>query len=75
MQQTIDAKSLVLLKVMVEELRLSCSGCFLHGIAADAPYDLLITLMKASGSLNARHPELRSHLIHKVPRKSDYMRD
>ncbi len=66
MQQTIDAKSLGLLKALVEERKLSCSGCFLHDIVADAPYELLINLMKAAGSLNARHPDQKSHLIHKV---------
>ena len=65
-QRTVNAKSLGLLQVLVGELKLSCSGCYLHGIVAEAPLDLLVTLMKLAGSLNARHPELKSTLIHKV---------
>lgn len=66
MQRAVNAKSLALLKSLVVELKLSCSGCHLHGIVAEAPLDLLVTLMKLAGSLNARHPELKSTLIHKV---------
>ena len=65
-QHTVNAKSLGLLQVLVGELKLSCSGCHLHGIVAEAPLDLLVTLVKLAGSLNARHPELKSTLIHKV---------
>lgn len=66
MQRTVDTKSLGLLRLLVGELKLNCSGCFLHGIVAEAPLDLLTTLMRLAGSLNARHPELKSTLIHKV---------
>lgn len=66
MQRTVDTKSLGLLRLLVAELKLNCSGCFLHGIVAEAPLDLLTTLMRLAGSLNARHPELKSMLIHKV---------
>lgn len=65
-QRSVNAKSLALLRLLVEELKLSCSGCHLHGIVAEAPLDLLVTLMKLAGSHNARHPELKSTLIHKV---------
>lgn len=65
-QQTVNARSLGLLQLLVGELKLSCSGCHLHGIVAEAPLDLLVTLMKLAGSLNARHPDLKSTLIHKV---------
>ena len=65
-QRTINAKSLLLLRLLVAELKLNCSGCFLHGIVAKAPLDLLATLVRLAGSLNARHPELKSTLIHKV---------
>lgn len=66
MQRAVNAKSLVLVRLLVAELKLSCSGCHLHGIVAEAPLDLLVTLMKLAGSLNARDPELKSTLIHKV---------
>ena len=65
-QCTVNAKSLTLLRLLVDELKLSCSGCHLHSIVTEAPLDLLVTLMKLAGSLNARHPELKSNLIHKV---------
>lgn len=65
-QRTVDTKSLGLLRLLVGEFKLSCSGCFLHGIVAEAPIDLLATLMRLAGSLNARHPELKSTLVHKV---------
>ncbi len=65
-QQTIDANSLGLLRLLVEDVKLSCSNCFLHGIVADAPYELLVNLMKAAGGLDTAHPELKSPLIHKV---------
>ena len=69
-QSTIDAKSLGLLKMLVmgPDLKLSCSGCFLHGIVADAPLELLVTLMKAAGTaLNTQHPILKTYVIHEVP--------
>ena len=66
MQRAVNAKSLALVRLLVDELKLSCAGCHLHGIVAEAPLDLLVTLMKLAGSLNARHPELKSTLIHKV---------
>jgi len=68
-QLTIDAKSLSLLKMLVmgPDLKLSCSGCFLHGIVADAPLELLVTLMKAAGNgLNTQHPILKTYVIHEV---------
>ena len=68
-QLTIDAKSLGLLKMLVmgPDLKLSCSGCFLHGIVADAPLELLVTLMKAAGTaLNTQHPILKTYVIHEV---------
>ncbi len=68
-QMTIDAKSLGLLKMLVmgPTLKLSCSGCFLHGIVADAPLELLVTLMKAAGTaLNTQHPVLKTYVIHEV---------
>lgn len=69
MQQTIDAKNLQLLQMLVMEpdLKLSCSGCFLHGVVADAPLDLLVTLMQAAGStLTTQHPVLKTYVIHEV---------
>lgn len=69
MQLTIDAKSLGLLKMLVmgPGLKLSCSGCFLHNIVADAPLELLITLMKAAGTaLTTQHPILKTYVIHEV---------
>ena len=39
-QRTINANSLVLLRVLVDKLKLNCSGCHLHGIVAEAPFDL-----------------------------------
>ncbi|DBA81851.1 TPA: hypothetical protein ACH3X1_007570 [Trebouxia sp. C0004] len=65
-QQTIDANSLGLLKLLVEDVKLSCSNCFLHGIVANAPYELLVNLMKAAGGLDTAHPQLKSPLIHKA---------
>ncbi len=65
-QQTIDANSLGLLRLLVEHVKLSCSNCFLHSIVADAPFELLVVLMKAAGGLDTAHPELKSPLIHKV---------
>ncbi|DBB16378.1 TPA: hypothetical protein ACH3X3_014672 [Trebouxia sp. C0006] len=65
-QQTIDANSLGLLRLLVEHVKLSCSNCFLHSIVADAPFELLVVLMKAAGGLDTAHPELKSPLIHKA---------
>ncbi|KAL0040884.1 hypothetical protein WJX79_008605 [Trebouxia sp. C0005] len=68
-QLTIDAKSLGLLKMLVmgPGLKLSCSGCFLHNIVADAPLELLITLMKAAGTaLTTQHPILKTYVIHEA---------
>ena len=68
-QLTIDAKSLGLLKMLVMglDLKLSCSGCFLHGIVAGAPLELLVTLMKVAGTaLNTQHPVLKTYVIHEV---------
>ena len=62
----INANNLALLRVLVTELQLDCSGVYVHEIVADAPFDLLVTLMKLVGSLNKSHPELKSTLIHKV---------
>ena len=65
-QQTIDANGLGLLRLLGEHVKLSCSNCFLHSIVADAPFELLVVLMKAAGGLDTAHPELKSPLIHKV---------
>ena len=74
-QHTVNAKSLGLLQVLVDELKLSCSGCHLHGIVAEAPLDLLLSLMKLAGSLDAGHPELKSTLIHKVQSQASVLSD
>lgn len=50
----------------MDELKLSCSGCHLHDIVGEAALDLLVSLMKSAGSLNARHPQLKATLIHKA---------
>ncbi|DBB04236.1 TPA: hypothetical protein ACH3X1_013260 [Trebouxia sp. C0004] len=66
-QLTIDAKSLGLLKMLVmgPDLKLNCSGCLLHGIVADAPLELLVTLMEAAGTaLDTQHPILKTYVIH-----------
>ena len=65
-QQVIDAKSLALLQVLVNELKMNCSGCYLHAIVEDAPLQLLTTLLKASHSIDQRHPVLKTYVIHKV---------
>lgn len=66
MQQVVDAKSLTLLQVLTKDLKMNCNGCYLHAIVDDVPLSLLVNLLKASDSVNQRHPELKNYIIHKV---------
>lgn len=56
----------MLLSNLVKELKMSCNGCYLHAIVNDIPLQLLDTLLRASDSVNQRHPDLKNYIIHKV---------
>lgn len=65
-QQSINAKTLVLLQGLVKNLKLNCKGCYLHAVVDGAPLPLLVSLLKASDSVNQRHPESKTYILHKV---------
>jgi hypothetical protein len=67
-REAVEGANPALLQLLSDQAGFSAGGCLLHGIAKDAPAELFCRLLRSGAQADARHPERRTFLIHKVGR-------